>query len=99
MKKFFMPNYDDSFALQEISILKKRHQSISDKNIFSITYTRDGKPMTDTVGRRNAENHELIIAILETTTWFYTITLNEKTKQTSSLMLSKNKVRVNYFDD
>jgi len=99
MTKFFMPNYEDNEALQEISRLKERHISISDKNIFSITYTRSSKSMTDTVGHRNAENNERIIAIIETESLFYTITLNERNNRTSALMLSKDGVRINYFED
>jgi hypothetical protein len=70
--KFFIPAVSDPEKAEQLyqAIKKSAVGSITDRRIRSITYGDERKHVRDTVGTRQAENGEIVLAILDSTAWY-----------------------------
>jgi hypothetical protein len=104
--KFFIPAADSleqaesvwqsirAFMLQQ----GYGYGSISDRRIYSMEYTHDGKECYDVVGGKDRYGHEIIIAMLETPSVFLCCTPNRGVVRGEPILTGKLHTRVTDFE-
>src|SRR5690606_10031461 len=76
------------------------YKVLKDKKVYSITFTHNGKKITDTVNRRSFSNNEVVFAILETDELFLVCTPKRGITGGEPMITGKHSIiEVIYFDD
>ena len=98
--KFTIPKVSnvEDFYSSIVQFLESQGISVSEKRVYSISFTHKSRNITETVGEKSESNNELVCAIFESGELFYTCTPSRGIVGGEPMMTSHVE-KVVYFQD
>lgn len=104
MPEFFVPAAKDRAQAEEVwnavaATARAQGFEVTDRRVYAIGYTRDGRPGSDVVGEVERNAGEVVMVILETPSMFLTCTHSRGVARGGALLMSRGPTTtVNYFN-